>query len=221
MPIRTAKPYAAKAIIEHQFDVNHADIYVTFRFTMDQTVKPSHDLWKVLIDSVEENVTASSWQDAWTLLLTVAGIANRPAQVTVEYEGPDETLRITWFKQWEPWGPIVSEEIPPVSDTLTYSTGPAPQDAVDIANVKVLFLDQSGNTITIGGFIGGINGQVLHIVRLDAGANAVTIEHNHGTGNQDILLHAGADEVLVNEFGGWCFCCDGSNWYDMSHAKHV
>ena len=87
--------------------------------------------------------------------------------------------------------------------------------------INTLFINCSGNAVTIGGFKGGINGQVLHLVRACATANAVTIEHNEGGGYQDIFLHRGADEVLTGEYGGWSFACNGSNWYDLSHAKHV
>ena len=110
-PIRTARPYAAKAIVEHQFDIDHVDIYVTFRFSMDQTVKPAHNLWICEVDEVAEDVTASAWQDAYTLLLTVAAIATYPWKVTLEYDGPSSNLRTTWEKQWEPWGAILSTDI--------------------------------------------------------------------------------------------------------------
>ncbi|MCK5616900.1 hypothetical protein KAR91_84340 [Candidatus Pacearchaeota archaeon] len=104
------RPYAAKAIVEHEFDVDHLNVWVTFRFTMDQTVKPANNLWLCRVDDVLKAVTASAWQDAWTLLLTVAAIASIPDRVTLEYNGPDENLRITWQKQWEPWGPILSSD---------------------------------------------------------------------------------------------------------------
>lgn len=161
------RPYAAKANVEHLFDVDHLDIFVTFRFGMIQTVKPANDLWIVEVNDVEENVTASAWQDAYTMKLTVAGIPTLPEKVTLQYDGPDENLRITWQKQWEPWGPIVSAEIPPVQTTKTFSTGPAAQDDVDVANVNILFLDCSANAITIGGFVNGVNGQVLHVAKIE------------------------------------------------------
>ncbi len=78
---------------------------------MDQTVKPAHDLWLCEVDDVTKAVTVSAWQDAWTLLLTVPDIAVYPDRVTLEYAGPDENLKITWDKQWEPWGPILSPDI--------------------------------------------------------------------------------------------------------------
>lgn len=221
MPIRTARPYAAKAIVEHEFDTDHLNIFVTFRFTMDQTVKPAHNLWICEVDGVPKAVTVSAWQDEWTILLTVPGVVVLPDRVTLEYDGPTTDLRITWDKQWEPWGPIVSVELPPVSTTRTFSTGPAPQDDVDISNVNILFIDAVANDVVIGGFVGGVNGQVLHIAKLDESANNVTLEDHEGGGNQDIHLHAGGDETLINEHGGWILACDGSDWYDCSHAKHV
>ena len=220
-PIRTARPYAAKAVVEHEFDTDHLNVFVTFRFAMDVTKKPPLALWLVEVDDVEKAVTVSAWQDAWTLLLTVPDIAVYPDRVTLEYAGPDENLRITWDKQWEPWGPIVSVELPPVYTTRTFSTGPDPQDAVDVSNVNILFLDCAANDITIGGFIGGVNGQVLYVARLCAAVNDVTLEHNEGTPNQNIFLHRGQDETLGGEYGGWVLACNGSNWYDISHAKHI
>lgn len=109
-PIRTARPYAAKAIVEHEFDTDHLNVWVTFRFAMDQTVKPGHALWVCEVDDVAKDVTASAWQDEWTLLLTVDAIASIPDRVTLEYLGPSTDLRITWQKQWEPWGPILSSD---------------------------------------------------------------------------------------------------------------
>ena len=188
---------------------------------MDQTVKPDHDLWLCEVDDIEKAITVSAWQDAWTLLLTVPEVVVLPDRVTLEYDGPSEDLRITWQKQWEPWGPIVSVELPPVSTTRTFSTGPAQQDDVDVSNVNVLFLDCTANDITIGGFIGGVNGQVLHIAKICAAANDVTMKHIAASGNQDMYLHRGLDETLTGEYGGWILACNGSNWYDISHAKHV
>lgn len=221
MPSQILRPYAAKAIVEHEFDTDHLNIFVMFRFSMDVTIKPPHDLWLCEVDAIPKAITVSAWQDAWTLLLTVPNVVVLPDRVTLEYDGPNENLKITWDKQWEPWGPIVSVELPPVSTTRTFSTGPAQQNAVDVSNVNILFIDCSANTITIGGFVGGVNGQVLHIARLCASGNAITLKYIAGTGNQDIYLHAGADEVLTGEYGGWNLVCNGSNWYDCSHAKHV
>jgi len=219
--IRTARPYAAKAIIEHEFEVDHLNIFVTFRFQMNQDLKPANGLWLPAVNGAAKPVTVSAWQDAYTMLLTVPNIPVRPARVTLAYDGPDENLQITWAKIWEPWGPIVSVELPPVSTTRTITAGPAVQDDVDVANVNILFVDASANNITIGGFINGINGQVLHIAKVDDSGNSVTcVEHSVGS-TQVIHLHAEADETLVNEHGGWNLACDGDGWFDTSHSKHT
>ncbi|MBA7657290.1 hypothetical protein ES703_65225 [subsurface metagenome] len=105
------RPYAAKAIIQHEFDVDHVKVYITFRFSMDQTVKPPNNLWICEIDSVVKAVFFAVWEDAWTIRLVIANIAVYPDRVTVEYDGPDENLQTTWGKQWEPWGPILSTDI--------------------------------------------------------------------------------------------------------------
>lgn len=220
-PTQWLRPYAALARIDHQFDTNHVDVWLTFRFPMDQTVKPANAKWICEVNEVVKAVTASAWQDAYTMLLTIAAIATRPIEVTIEYDGPDEDLKTTWGKQWEPWGPIASNEVQPVISTRTFATGPAQQDDVDVANVNVLFLNCAANDIIISGFTGGIDGQVLHITRLCAAVNDAKLLHNSGASTQRIFLHAGGDETLTGEYGGWCLACNGTNWYDMSHAKHV
>ncbi len=111
MPTRQfLRPYAALAKVQHAFDVNHLDIWVIFRFPMDRTVKPPNAIWIVEVDSVVKAVTASAWQDEWTMLLTTEVIASLPTKVTLEYDGPSPLLKTTWFKQWEPWGPILSDD---------------------------------------------------------------------------------------------------------------
>ena len=214
-------PYAAKAVVQHEWDIDHLNVWITFRFSMDTMIKPPVALWICMVDDVEKEVSDSEWIDAWTLLLTVPDIAVLPDRVTLEYEGPNANLRISWAKQWEPFGPILSISLSVPPATMTFSTGPAQQDAVNISGKKILFIDCSTNAITIGGFIGGINGQVLHVARLCAAGNPITLKHNAGTGNQDLLLHAGNDESLGGEYGGWNLVCNGINWYDTSHAKHV
>lgn len=222
MPIWRPWPYAATAIVQHAWSPNTLRIWVTFRHPMDQTVKPIHRLWICEVNDVQKAVTGSSWQDEFTIQLTIANILALPDKVTLEYDGPDANLRTTWDKQWEPWGPILSYRAmgSPFSGTKTHSAV-GPTDNVDVADIGILFLDCSANDVTIGGFIGGVNGQHLHISRLCAAANDATLEHNEGTGNQDIFLHAGGDETLTGEYGGWTLVCNGSHWFDVSHAKHV
>ena len=95
-----------------------------------------------------------------------------------------------------------------------------PTDDLDVSGVSVVFIDTSSNNVTLGGTVGGVDGQVLHIAIHDS-TNTTTLEDVEGTGNQDFYLHAEADEVLTG-MGGWIFVNhNGDHWYDISHAKHV
>ena len=51
------------------------------------------------------------------------------------------------------------------SSTLTTAVV-GPTDNLDVAGVNTIFMDCSGGNVTIGGFINGVNGQVLHIAKL-------------------------------------------------------
>jgi hypothetical protein len=101
-------PYATKAIISHEFDIDHLNIYIEFRHPMDITVKPSDDLWIVNLDSVPTAITSSTWLDQFTMLLLINGVGSLPDRVTVQYDGPDPLLITAWDKQWNPWAAIPS-----------------------------------------------------------------------------------------------------------------
>jgi hypothetical protein len=115
-------PYAAKFLVQHEFDTDHLNIWLTFHLSMNQTVKPLDEKWICYVDTVEKPVTVSAWQDAYTLLLTVPDIASAPNRVLLKYAGPGpvvydpadperKTLEISWHKQYEPCGPILSLDI--------------------------------------------------------------------------------------------------------------
>ncbi len=98
--------------------------------------------------------------------------------------------------------------------TLTASS-----DDFDVAGVNTLFVTTAGGAVVLGGLKGGVAGQYLYIARKDA-TNDFTIENLEGVGTQDIYMHEGTDET-IDSWGGFTFICDGSDWYDCSHAKHV
>ena len=106
------------------------------------------------------------------------------------------------------------------SKTLTFSTE-GPTDNLDVSGVNVIHLDCSSNDVTIGGLVGGVDGQVLYLAKLCAGAYSAILEHNEDHANQKLFLHAGGDEELDTEYGGWVLTCDGTHWYDASHSAHV
>ena len=101
-------PYAAKAIITHEFDTEHLNIWLTFKYSMNILLKPNNAVWLVDIDGTITAVTTSAWVDEYTMLLVIDEIATQPARVLVEFDGPDGNLETSWHKNWEPWGPILS-----------------------------------------------------------------------------------------------------------------
>jgi hypothetical protein len=96
----------------------------------------------------------------------------------------------------------------------THSTA-GPTDNVDVAGVSVLRVNTISNNVTIGGFIGGIEGQILHIVKTSTN-NFLQLEHTEGGGSQDIYLTTGTDERVVG-YGGYTLYCNGSHWFSLSN----
>ena len=103
------------------------------------------------------------------------------------------------------------------SATSTFSTE-GPTDNVDVSKINTLFVDTSSNDITIGGLAGGVVGQYLQIVKVSY-LNDLTLEHNEKGGSQDLMMHQEANEII--DAGGVLLVCNGTDWWDVSHAKHV
>ena len=92
-------------------------------------------------------------------------------------------------------------------------------DITDVSGVNTLWVTTAGGAVVIGGLKGGVDGQVLYIVRKDT-TNDLTLENEEGVaGSQDLIMHQGTDEII--DAGGVTLVCDGTDWYDCSHAKHV
>ncbi len=233
-------PYAAKAVVQYEHFVNFIQLWVIFRHPMDQTVRPPVAKWIVTVDTVPKTPLTSVWLDTWTLTLFVINIPAHPSSVTVEYDGPDKDLRTTWGKQWEPWGAIDAGDVPfdwkhildvdvpnarvTINGTLLLTSKlvvAGTYDDLDVAGVNILRLNSIAGDIIINGFSNGVLNQLLFLTVIYISANDVTLAHTEISGNQKLFLHAGADETLTNKYGGWNFFCDGFNWFDISHAKHV
>lgn len=86
-----------------------------------------------------------------------------------------------------------------------------PTDNVDVTGKNILIMDSVSNNVTVGGLVGGVEGQILFVVKKIA-ANNATLEHNEGGGSQDIFLPSGADETLTGVKGGWVLYCGATAW---------
>ena len=91
-------------------------------------------------------------------------------------------------------------------------------DNYDVSGINVLFVNITANKI-LGGLSGGVDGQVLHVVYKGNYTATLTVEDTEGVGTQDIYTHTRLDETI--DGGGYTLVCDGSDWYDTSHARHV
>mgnify|MGYP003677856999 CR=1 FL=1 len=109
-----------------------------------------------------------------------------------------------------------------VEGTVSYkhtafsTTGPT--DSIDVSGTTVLEVDTSSNNVTIGGFAGGVQGQILYIVKTDT-TNFINLEHNESPSvgdQQKIFLTSGANERVVG-YGGYTLYCNGDDWFSLSN----
>jgi hypothetical protein len=104
-------PYAAKAKIEHEFEVDHLNIWLTFRLPMDISVTPLLSSFIVRLDGVAYPMQSVEWVDQFTLLLQSGYLEIWSGRLTVEFLGPDSGLQTSWGKDWEAWGEILSTDL--------------------------------------------------------------------------------------------------------------
>ena len=97
----------------------------------------------------------------------------------------------------------------------------ASSDNTNVAGINTLFINPAA-TVVIGGFAGGVDGQVLHVIIVD-GDQDVTLENEEATGTQKLAMHESSDETLSSARGGFTFVFNSTTgfWHDCSHAKYV
>jgi len=91
----------------------------------------------------------------------------------------------------------------------------ADSDDQDVSGGSVIEVDTAGATRTIGGLTGGVDGQIIRIIKVASG-NDLVIEHSEGTGNQDFLLPSNADITITTGYGGITARCNGTSWLVIS-----
>jgi len=93
--------------------------------------------------------------------------------------------------------------------TVTGSTA-----TVNVAGRSILYVN-AGSSTTIGGFSGGVAGQILHIVCTSATHN--TTLANNGAGTEKILTNTGSD-IVIDTLGGATLIFNGTSWYVIGVA---
>ena len=177
-----------------------------------QNRNPADTVWLVKVDDVIKAVSSSAWQDAYTMLLVVGSIASSPARVLVSFDGPDDNLEMTWHKNWQPWGYILSQNIGPYVETdpiaMAYlnqsvKTTAKPTFAGLISN-DVIRINQANHTdgFQVYGFSGNstkyFQGYISSGGIASFGSN-VSINFNASVGNSEIDFRShGSGDVLFN-----------------------
>jgi hypothetical protein len=107
-----------------------------------------------------------------------------------------------------------------VEGTVSYKhiafTTAGPTDNVDVSGTTVLEVDTSGGSVTIGGFTGGVQGQILYVVKTTLDTYTLKLENNEGGGSQDIFSSDNSDISLVRIRGGVTLYCNGTSWFVLN-----
>ena len=107
-----------------------------------------------------------------------------------------------------------------VEGTVSYKhtafTTAGPTDNVDVSDTTVLEVDTSGGSVTIGGFTGGVQGQILYVIKTTSDVYTLKLENSEGGGSQDIFSSDNSDISLVRIRGGVTLYCNGTSWFVLN-----
>ncbi len=93
---------------------------------------------------------------------------------------------------------------------------------VAVGDINSIIVDSAtGEPVTINDFTGGVAGQILYISVRDNTEDTILTDQSGS--NQEIINHDTGQNLIIQAAtrGGAVYICDGSDWYDASHAKHV
>ena len=93
-----------------------------------------------------------------------------------------------------------------LANTIVAST-----DAADVTGCRTLFVDSTAASVVLGGLSGGVEGQLLTIVK-NVATNDLTVEHAQSAGTQKFYFDSAANQVMTAVKGGMTFVFDGTDW---------
>jgi len=103
-----------------------------------------------------------------------------------------------------------------VEGTVSYkhTTITASSDAINVSATTVLECDTSGGHIRVGGFAGGVQGQIIHVLKSTADSFRVIVEHDEApaAGASQRIFTSGASDITITARGGVTCYCTGSEW---------
>lgn len=89
---------------------------------------------------------------------------------------------------------------------------------VDVLGVSVLLVNTAAGSITINNLQGGVNGQVLKIIKTN-GSNTLTLSNASGGGGGEPMLMAGGGSLAITNFGGAEFLFRDGYWFHYSDGN--
>lgn len=87
----------------------------------------------------------------------------------------------------------------------------ADTDNQDVAGKGVLYVKTTDGNITLGGLSGGVDGQILYIVKASQN-NVMTLEHFESTGTQKFYMATNADITWSTRGAAIMICKAGDHW---------
>jgi hypothetical protein len=96
---------------------------------------------------------------------------------------------------------------------VPYDTASADMSSYDVSDIGVLFVDSSGGNKILYGLSGGVQGQVLHVVKTSS-SNTISVRHNHAGQTQKIFTY-GAANLTLSTYECVTLVCTGSSWRTM------
>lgn len=103
--------------------------------------------------------------------------------------------------------------------SVSAATTVGAQDGINVAGCSVVLCATPDNAVTIGGFTGGVAGQVLFVVHTDT-TNDLVLEYNETGPDQKVFLQKEADQT-ISTYGGWRLVCDGTNWFEVRNTASL
>lgn len=191
--------------------------------TTNQIVVTDNGAGSTVVLSTPQDIHTAATPTFGGIIIADGGTIGQAAGPLLTFDDTNDYLEITGCRVGigvvDPHSEL--EVAGAISSATLLLSAAGPTDDLDVSGVNTIFVDTSSNNVTLGGTSGGVDGQVLNIIVHDK-TNNFTIENEEGGATQPFFLHAGSDEVMTAEYGGWVFVNDGgAHWHDASHAKHV
>ena len=189
----TADSLVTASLISHEGDTNTLIAFGTDTVT----IKAGNEAFITIVeDGTQDNIQIGDGGDIDINLNTQLFVEGSSGNVGIGTTSPTTTLD--------------------VEGTVSYkhTTITASSDAINVSATTVLECDTSGGHIRVGGFAGGVQGQIVHVLKSTADSFRVIVEHDEtpAAGASQRIFTSGASDITITARGGVTCYCTGSEW---------